>query len=208
MAHDPDAPRIPPLPPPYPAEVDASLRAMMPHGSVIPPLALFRMLVRDRPLADAMHGLGRFVLGRDLSLDLHDRELLVARTCARCGCEYEWGVHAAPFGARAGLSPAQLDATVTDGPDAAVWSARDALLVRLVDELHDTATVGDGLWQALAATFSTPQLLEAVLIAGWYHAIAFLANGARVPRSEGARRRGTTPARAPPAPGAPQLEQP
>jgi len=104
--------------------------------------------------------------------------------CARCGCEYEWGVHAAAFGVRAGLSPAQLDATVTAGPDSPLWPPRDALLVRLVDELHDTATVTDELWQALAGTFTEAQLLEALLIAGWYHAIAYVANGARVAGEE------------------------
>jgi alkylhydroperoxidase family enzyme len=183
-----NAPRIPPLTPPYEAAVLEALRAMMPRGSTLEPLGLFRTLARDRPLADAMHALGRFVLGRDLSLDLHDRELLIDRVCARCGCEYEWGVHAAAFGARAGLSPEQLDATVTLGPDSPLWSPRDALLIRLVDELHDTSAVSDELWQALAGTLTVAQLLEALLVAGWYHAIAYVANGARVAREEWAAR--------------------
>lgn len=183
-----DVPRIPPLTAPYEPEVEAALRAMMPRDSVIEPLALFRTLARHRPLADAMHALGRFVLGRQLALDLRDRELLIQRVCARCGCEYEWGVHAVAFGARAGLSPAQLDATVAAGADSPLWSARDALLIRLVDELHDTAAVSDALWETLAATFSEAQLLEALLIAGWYHAIAYLANGPRIAREAWAAR--------------------
>jgi alkylhydroperoxidase family enzyme len=184
----PDDPRIPPLEPPHPPDLDARLRAMMPRNSPVPPLALFRMLARHPPLADAMTALGRFVLGRALALDLHDRELVIHRVCARCGCEYEWAVHAASFGARAGLSPEQLAATVAAGADAPVWSPREALLVRLVDELHDTARVSDALWDALARHWSPEQLLELLLIAGWYHAIAYLANGARVPREDWAPR--------------------
>jgi len=152
----------------------------MPRNSPVEPLKLFRTLARHRPLAAAMTSLGRFVLGRELSLDLHDRELVIHRVCARCACEYEWAVHAISYGARAGLSPEQLAATVTADADAAVWSARDGLLVRLVDELHDTASVSDELWSELERHWTEPQRLELLLIAGWYHAIAFIANGARV----------------------------
>ena len=135
-----------------------------------------------------MTSLGRFVLGRDLSLELHDRELLIDRVCARCGCEYEWAVHAISYGARAGLSPEQLTATVTGGADTSVWSARDALLIRLVDELHDTASVSDDLWSELERHWTEPQLLELLLTAGWYHAIAFIANGAHVEHEDWAPR--------------------
>jgi 4-carboxymuconolactone decarboxylase len=180
MASRPSQPRIAPLEPPYPPAIDAGLRAMMPRNAPVDPLRLFRTFVHAPAMADAMTALGRFVLGREFALDLHDRELVIHRVCARCRCEYEWGVHAASFGARAGLSAEQLDATVTAGADAPAWGARDALLVRLVDELHDTATVSDALWQELERTWSTEQLLELLLLAGWYHAIAYLANGARV----------------------------
>ena len=178
------APRIAPLAAPYEPEIEELPRAMMPRQTSIEPLKLFRTLARNRPLAQAMLSLGRFVLGRELSLDLHERELVIDRVCARCGCEYEWGAHAMAFGARAGLSPEQLTATVTGGPDAAVWSARDALLVRLVDELHDGASVSDRLWEELARHWTPPQLLELLLLAGWYHAIAFIANGVRIERED------------------------
>jgi len=173
-------PRIEPVEPPYEPEVDAALRAMMPRNSPVEPLKLFRTLARHRPLAAAMTALGRFILGRELSLDLHDRELVIDRVCARCHCEYEWAVHAISYGARAGLSAEQLAATVTEGADPTVWPERDALLIRLVDELHDAASVSDELWSALERHWTEPQLLELLLLAGWYHAIAFIANGARV----------------------------
>jgi 4-carboxymuconolactone decarboxylase len=181
-------PRIAPLAPPYPPAIDAALGAMMPRNSPVEPLRLFRTFVHHPRMAEAMTALGRFVLGRELALDLHDRELVIDRVCARCACEYEWGVHVASFGVRAGLTPEQLDATATGGADSPVWTERDALLVRLVDELHDTATVSDALWSELARRWSAPQLLELLLVAGWYHAIAYLANGARVEPEEWAAR--------------------
>jgi len=181
-------PRIAPLEAPFAPEIDASLRAMMPRNSPLPPLALFRVLVRDPRLAEAMTALGRFLLGRDCALDLHDRELVIDRVCARCGCEYEWGVHVTVYGARAGFSPAELEATRSGDAGSPVWSERDALLVRLVDELHDTARVSDELWAALARHWTEPQLLELLLLAGWYHAISFVGNGARVALEDWAAR--------------------
>src|SRR5262249_27439889 len=118
--------RIAPLEPPYPPEIDSSLRAMMPRDSPVPPLRLFRTLVHDPRLAEAMTALGRFLLGRDCALERHDRELVIDRVCARCGCEYEWGVHVTFFGAHADLSPAQLDATVTGDATSPVWNEREA----------------------------------------------------------------------------------
>lgn len=176
------ASRIAPVAPPYVPEVETALRAMMPRDTPIEPLALFRTLVVNPSLAAAMHGLGRFVLGREPSIGIRARELLIDRVTARCGAEYEWGVHALFFGSRAGLSEAELAATVTDGPESPVWSEDDRLLVRLADELHETAHVSDALWAALAARWNPAQLLELVLVVGWYHAIAFLVNATRVER--------------------------
>jgi alkylhydroperoxidase family enzyme len=172
-------PRIEPLEPPFEPAVGASLQAMMGRSGV-PPIALFRTLARHLRLADAMHDLGRFMLGPELKLGLRLRELVIDRVCARCGCEYEWGVHAAAFGGRAGLSASQLAATVTGAPPQPAWSAEDALVLAAVDELHDTSRVSDALWARLAARFSTEQLLELLVLAGWYHAIAYAINGAGV----------------------------
>jgi 4-carboxymuconolactone decarboxylase len=176
------APRIVPVAPPYAPEVETALRAMMPRDTPIEPLALFRTLVVNPPLAAAMHALGRFVLGREPSIGIRARELLIDRVTARCGAEYEWGVHAVFFGPRAALSPAELAATVTEGPASPVWSEDDRLLLRLADELHEAAHVSDALWAALAGRWNPAQLLELVLVVGWYHAIAFLVNATRVER--------------------------
>ena len=187
MSHSPA--RIPPLDPPYEESTAAMLAAMMPAGSPIEPLGLFRVFAQHPPMARAMHALGGFVLGgKDRALGTRDREIVIDRVCGRCGCEYEWGVHAMAFGPRVGLEPAQLAATAAGATDDPAWSARDRLLIRLVDELHDTAWVSDGLWEALRAHWSIPELLELLLVAGWYHAISYLANGAKVALEDWAAR--------------------
>jgi len=180
--HTPDnpvLPRIAPLVPPYPAEVESSLAKMMGNRSDIAPLRLFRTLLQHPTLGDRIRPLGSGLLVHG-ALDPVDRELVILRTCAHCGCAYEWGVHVTRFARPLGFADALLQVTVTGGADDPAFSPRQALLVRLADELHETASVSDSLWEALAKQWDTPQLLELLMLAGWYHLIAFVANGARV----------------------------
>ena len=182
------APRIPPVEPPYTADAAEQIARWMPRGAAVEPLKLFRTLAQHVPLAQAMHPLGRYFLGRQFSVGLHVREVVIDRVCARCGCEYEWGVHAAAFGAAAGLDEAQVRASAIGASADPAWAETDALLVRLVDELHDTGHVSDELWTALAQRWSPSQLLELLVLAGWYHVISYVANGARVELEDWARR--------------------
>jgi len=188
MSDAEQAARIAPVDPPFAPEVGAELERWMPPNAPLDPLRLFRTLARHVPLAGAMHPLGSFFLSRRFALGKREREIVIDRVCARCGCEYEWGVHAAAFGAAAGLDEAALRATVRGTAGDPAWSETDRLLVRLVDELHDTARVSDELWQALAATWPEETLLELLVLVGWYHVIAFVANGARVEREPWALR--------------------
>lgn len=45
------------------------------------------------------------------------REVLIHRTCALRGAEYEWGVHAVGFGKPLGLTDDQLASTVDGDAD-------------------------------------------------------------------------------------------
>lgn len=98
--------RIAPLEPPYSPPVQAALDRIMPKG--VPPLALFRTLaVNERVFLRVMAG---GLLDRG-SISLREREIVIDRTCARCGSEYEWGVHVAFFAERVGFTPEQVAAT-------------------------------------------------------------------------------------------------
>jgi 4-carboxymuconolactone decarboxylase len=173
------AARIAPLDPPYTPEIEAALRRWMPPGAQAEPLRLFRTLNVHQELASRMRPLGAGILGHGV-LDPREREIVIHRTCARAGAEYEWGVHALAFGGPVGLSEEQLAATVHGGPEDPVWEEADAALIALADELHDTATVSDALWDRLAARFDDEQLLELLVVAGWYRMLSYVMNGAQV----------------------------
>ena len=172
-------PRIAPREPPFAPPVAEELACWQPPGK--DPIALFRTLTRHLPLAGAMYPLGHFFLGSQSSLKIRDREIVIDRVCARCGCEYEWGVHARVFGRAAGLDESELTAIVRDGPEKECWSESDRLLIRMADELHEAATISDDLWQQLTRKWSEEQLFELLALAGQYHSISFLANSLRVP---------------------------
>src|SRR5689334_15282078 len=149
-----------------------------------PPLMLFRIIAGNARAWE------KFRAGSLLDrgpLSLRDREIVIDRTCARTGCEYEWGVHVMFFAARAGLTGEQVASLTRGQPTDPCWTApRDRLLIRAADELHDTSDIVDELWAELAATFDEPQLMDLLLLAGWYHAISYVARATRIPREPGA----------------------
>ena len=174
--------RIPALEPPYEPEVKEMLRRWMPPGGAIEPLALFRTLAIHGELMSRMRPLGSGILNHGL-VPAREREIVLHRTCARAGAEYEWGVHAVAYARQVGLTAEQLAATA-GGSDAAEdpsWSEQDALLIRLADELHETASVSDELWTQLKLHYTDPQLLELFVTAGWYRTLAYVINAARIP---------------------------
>jgi alkylhydroperoxidase family enzyme len=177
--------RIAALEAPFDEAVTAALSPMARFG---PPIALFRTLAHNTALTEAsMHGLGGYFLSRRLSVDLRTRELVIDRVSARCGCDYEFGVHVAAFAARAELTGDQVSSLARGGPDDACWTQpRDRTVLALVDELHDTSTVADATWGAASEFFTTGQLLDLLALAGWYHAISYLARAAQVPLEPGA----------------------
>ena len=162
--------RIAPLDPPYEPEIENYLVKITPPG--IEPLKLFRTLAVHYDLASRMRPLGAGLLAHP-TIEPRERELIILRTCALSGADYEWGVHAAFFKE---LSREEIEATASD----AEWSASDALLIALADELHTTGTLSDDVWALLAEHWSEPQLIELIVLAGWYKTISYVVNALRI----------------------------
>lgn len=176
-------PRIAPLEPPYSTEIQAALDRIMPPG--VPPLVLFRTIARNPRV------FGRFMAGGLLdkgSITMREREIVIDRATARCGSEYEWAVHVAIFAERAELTPAHIRAIVHGAADDPIWSPREALLVALVDALHDKADVADDLWRKLKTEFGDEQIVELVVLTGLYHMVSFVTNALRLPLEPGTPR--------------------
>lgn len=175
--------RITPLAAPYAPDVQASFDAIMPPGA--DPLVLFRTLaVSDR----AWRKFRAASLLDPGPLSLREREIVIDRTCARAGCEYEWGVHIAIFAGPAGLSREEVEATVHGPADAPCWTPAERALLGTADALHDRAALSDAEWSALRAHYDEAQILEVLLLCGFYRAVAYVANGLALPPEPGAAR--------------------
>jgi 4-carboxymuconolactone decarboxylase len=177
MDTTPQAPRLAPLSAPYDEDIAAQLARWMPPGADVEPLALFRTLYLHEQLAARMRPLGAGILGRAATVPALLREVMIERTCALTGAEYEWGVHSVAFGALVGLDAVQLRATVDGGPDEECWGETEAVVMRLADELHETSTISASTWSRLCTLFTPAQIIELIVTAGWYHTIAYLCNG-------------------------------
>jgi alkylhydroperoxidase family enzyme len=162
--------RIPPLEPPYGPKLQASFDAVM--GGA-PPLLLFRTLALSERAWRKVSA-GSLLDGGPLSL--REREIVIDRTCALAGCGYEWGVHVAAFATRAGLSEAEVAATAAASSACPSWSAAERALLAAVEALDARATLSEAEFQALRACYDVGQVLEILMLCGFYRTVAYVAN--------------------------------
>lgn len=187
MPPTPSRPRIEPISPPYPAALAEDLDRVSPSWRDTGPLAIFRVWARHPSLGRAIAPVGSFLLQKG-EVEPPDRELIILRTCALAGAEYEWGVHAVGYAPRSGLDDTTIEATACSPTDDPRWSERQRLLLRLVDEFESSIDVSDGLWHALEQSWTETQLLELLLIAGFYRFVAFSVRATRTPLEDWAKR--------------------
>jgi alkylhydroperoxidase family enzyme len=132
------------------------------------PPAVFLTLGRHRRLFWGwLHFAGTLMPGG--RLPRRQTELVILRVATRCGSEYELTQHRR-LGRRAGLTAEEVERV--QQPDLTGWEARDALLLRAVDELHEQRDLGDELWAELSAELDGPTLVELVMLVGHYEMLA------------------------------------
>lgn len=175
-----DPPRIAPLPAegrdPRTDELLRSLR-FDPDGA---DMNLFSTLAHHPRLLKRWSQFGGLLLAGG-TLPARDREVLILRTAANCGADYEWGHHL-PIGTAAGLTRPEMTALAGSRREA---EGVDTLLVRAADELHDRNTIIDATWAELAQRFDEAQLIEICMVVGQYHLVAFTLRSLSIEREPG-----------------------
>jgi alkylhydroperoxidase family enzyme len=174
--------RIAPLEPPYAPEIQSQFDRIM-RGA--PPLMLFRVMASNARAWEKFRADSLLDRG---PLTLREREIVIDRTCALTGCEYEWGVHVTTFAQAADLTERQVRATVREGADAPCWSAPEQALIAAVDALHLRATLSDDEFSGLSAHYEDAKIFEIILLCGFYRTVSYLANGLRLPLEDNAAR--------------------
>jgi alkylhydroperoxidase family enzyme len=141
-----------------------------------PPLNIFRTLARNKALEKGFLALGGHLLMGG-AIPEREREIVILRVGWRSGSEYEFGQHTT-IGLRAGLGAEEIDRLADAG--SGEWSPDDAALVALVDELCDDNVVGQPTWDVLATRWNEEQLLELLVLAGYYRLVSGMLNSVGV----------------------------
>src|SRR3546814_17229443 len=115
------------------------------------PLVLFTTLATNERAWSKFTG--GSLLDKASPLSPRQRELVIDRTTAKCGCEYEWGVHVAAFASHVGIDAEQVGALVHGGPDDTVWDAAERVLLAAVDALLGTRKLPAEPWKRPAPPF-------------------------------------------------------
>jgi alkylhydroperoxidase family enzyme len=170
--------RIAPVAAPFSPNVQALFDRL--PASWSPPFKLFTVLARDERLLLRFTGSAVSYL-EPSHVTVRQREVLRLCVTARCRCAYEWSMRVHYFAEQAGLSDAQVYASVHGDADDANWQPDDKLLVRLADALHDTVSISDELWTDLRAAFSEEAVIQLLMMAGYYRTVATIANALRLP---------------------------
>ena len=124
---------------------------------------LHRVLASNRRMADAFY---------DLAWDVHNvsrlaqrlRELAILRTSARIGSDFEWSHH---FKGAQTVGVTADEARAVRDDDLGGFSDAERCVIELADAIEQK-NVDDALWARARSFFSEGELLDLVMIAGFY----------------------------------------
>jgi 4-carboxymuconolactone decarboxylase len=168
----PTAPRIEPV-----VEVDGELAEIL--GTAMThdgrPLNIFGVLGNHPKLLKRFNLFAGYLLNKGL-LPAREREIVILRIGWNARAQYEFGQHTI-IGRRAGLTDAEIEALAGGGGE---WSDDDRALIALADDLAADDCVTDETWAALEARWSPAELVELLVLAGFYRLVSGFLNSAGV----------------------------
>ena len=146
------------------------------------PLNIFLTLAKNEPLFTSFMHLGGYLLGKRFGVERRERELVILRVGWRSGSDYEFGQHTV-IGKQVGLTDDEIARLARDGLDG--WSDDDAALLAFADELCADNDVSDATWARLSKRWSDEQLMDLLVLAGFYRLVSGFLRSVRVQREPG-----------------------
>jgi 4-carboxymuconolactone decarboxylase len=146
------------------------------------PLNIFGVLGHHPKLLKRFNLLGGFLLNKGL-LPERERELVILRIGWNAQAVYEFGQHTI-IGRRCGLSDDEI-AALTRSPDDHPWGSEDRALIALADDLAADDCVSDPTWSSLTQRWSDAELVELLIVAGFYRLVSGFLNSAGVQLDDG-----------------------
>lgn len=135
------------------------------------PLNIFSTMAHHPWLLKKFLSLGDQFLNRGLVPD-REREIVILRVGWNCQSKYEFGQHTV-IGGNVGLTDVEISGLAGRKHP---WSDADQLLVDLADELCEDDCVSDATYAQLSERWDEAQLVELVLVAGYYRMVSGFLN--------------------------------
>ena len=163
------------LPLPTDDDLDPAALAILQR---LPPLNVFRAVAGLPAALRPFLQLGGALLGGE-HLTAAERELAILRVAHLTASPYERHQHE-QLGRRAGLSEAQIEATLLADPSTAL-DDRDALICRAADEMTVDVRLSDEALALVRARWGDDGARELILVVGYYNMVSRFLESARVP---------------------------
>jgi alkylhydroperoxidase family enzyme len=145
-------------------------------------LNAFRVMLHNSRAAGAVVELLRTLMFRN-TVNARSRELVILRNGWRTRSEYEFCQHVRV--SRDLKMTEEEILGIRDPDNCPAYSEIDRAVIRMADELLDKSEVSSGTWTTLQKAFSNEELVELLLVAGFWRMIAGYLKTAKVPLDEG-----------------------
>lgn len=141
-------------------------------------LNVLRALLNNPDITVAQSGLAGALMGSK-TLNHRIRELVILRTGWRTKSEYEFVQHVA-IARRLKMTEEEI-LGVRNPSACKAYSDADRAVIAMADELHEKAEVTPATWAALTRTFSSAELVELIMVAGFWRMMAGFLKTAEIP---------------------------
>src|SRR2546428_3500096 len=141
-------------------------------------LNVVRALLQNPSVTAAQSHLGGVLMGSK-TLNPRLRELVILRTGWRTKSEYEFCQHVA-IARQLQMSDDEI-LGVRDPANCKALSEVDRAVIAMADELNDNAEVSPKTWSILERFFSPAELVELVLVSGFWRMMAGFLKTAQIP---------------------------
>lgn len=173
----PTAARIAPV-----TEPSERQRELMKSNLAAEPMNIFRTLAHNTRVLKRFNELGGTLLFRG-TVPPRERELVILRVGWNCQSVYEFGQHIV-IGRQAGLTDDEIK-RICEPVVAGSWSTGDEALLTMSDDLCTDNCVSDATWALLTPTWTDEQLVELLIVAGFYRMVSGFLNSAGVQLDDG-----------------------
>ncbi|HKV56605.1 MAG TPA: carboxymuconolactone decarboxylase family protein [Candidatus Binataceae bacterium] len=141
-------------------------------------LNVFRALLQNASLTAAQSRMAGALMGSK-TLNPRIRELVILRTGWRTKSEYEFCQHVA-VARQIKMSDEEI-LGVRDPAKCKAYNDVDRAVIAMADELSDHAEVSGQTWSTLEKFFSHPELVELILVSGFWRMMAGFLKTAKIP---------------------------